>query len=392
MATRVAQRQFRRIRNRLALALVLALVAAGAVAWLMLPRDHGPTLHADPASFRAVLAKAQGGDTIVLGAGDYGRFAGAAKPSTVTIRADRAATARMSLAFTRAANLRLEGLTIGGADIGGTTHDVTIAKSTFTQQVVIHAEHMRNARVVLDGNRLPRIDACADCYEGRVHVLGNVGAPSGVVIANNVLGPGGNSDGIQVSADGVRIVGNTFVGIFGRDGRHVDALQLYGASHTLVRGNYFRDVASAIMAPDGADHERIEDNVFDTGGYPYAIMLGGDDGSVIRHNTVPDVGRCAYGQTCGTLLIGDGGQSHQPGKGTVVADNILGSLSVAGASAVRSTHNLVAHGGGSPDDKAGVPAFVGGAHPRSRAGFRLKDGSPGRDAASDGRDVGSGGG
>jgi hypothetical protein len=395
MATSVLQRTRRR-PGALALALAVLAAAAGVLAWTTLRHDERPAaahaLHATPATLGRVFAKAAGGETILLAPGNYGSFAAGAKPSVVTIRPEPGAAARIVLALPTAANVRFERLTIGGADIGGSTHDVTIAGSTFTQQVVIHADRMRDARVVLDGNRLPRIDACAECYEGRIHVLGYAGGPSGVVIAHNVLGPGGNSDGIQVSANGVRILGNTFVGIFGSNGRHVDALQLYGASNTVIRGNYFRNVASAIMSPDGADHERIEDNVFDTGGYPYAIMLGGDNGSVIRHNTLPDVGKCGYGQPCGTLLIGDGGPSHKPGTGTVVQDNILGALSVSGSSRLRSSDNLVAQGGGGADDKAGAPVFVGGAHPRSRAGFRLHEGSPGRGAASDGRDVGSAGG
>jgi len=374
---------------------VLALALAGGAAWLLLLRGGDapssaarPALHAVPATLADVFAKAKGGDTILLGPGDYRAFAAGEKPATVTLRPEPGARVRMALAYTAAAHVRVEGLTILGAAIGGTTHDVTIARSRFTGQTIIHAEHMSHANVVLRANRFAAIDACAECYEGRIHILGASGQPSGVVIANSVLGPGGNSDGIQVSADGVQIVGNTFVGIFGRDGRHVDALQLYGSSHTVIRANYFRDVASAIMSPDGADHERIEDNVFDTGGYPYAIMLGGDNGSVIRHNTLPAVGTCGYGQPCGTLLIGDGGQSHKPGTGTVVQDNILGALSVSGSSTLRATHNLVAHGGGGADDRAGAPVFVGGAHPRSRAGFRLDGGSPGRGAASDSRDVG----
>ncbi len=350
-------------------------------------------MHAVPATLERVFANAQGSETILLGPGDYGSFAAGAKSTVLTIRPEPGASARIALALTAAANVRFEGLTVDGADIGGSTHDVTIAKSTFTHQVVIHADRMRNARVVLDGNRFPRIDVCADCYEGRVHVLGDSGGPSGVVIANNVLGPGGNSDGVQVSANGVRILRNTFVGIQGTGGRHVDALQLYGASNTVIRGNYFRDVGTAIMSPDGADHERIEDNLFDTGSYPYAIMLGGDNGSVIRHNTLPDVGKCAYHQPCGTLLIGDGGPSHRPGRGTVVVDNILGVLSVAGGEhAGREHHNLIAVGDHGARDRAGRPVFAGGAHPRSRGGFRLADGSPGRKAASDGTDVGSAGG
>jgi parallel beta helix pectate lyase-like protein len=379
------------------LALVAAIAAAGALVWPALHRDQPkppakPALHAVPATFERVLAKAVGGDTILLGPGNYGSFAGAVKPSAVTIRPEAGASARMALAFSAAANLRIEGLTIDGADIGGSTHDVRIARSTFTHQVVIHADRMRDAGVVLDGNRLARIDVCADCYEGRVHVLGDSGGPSGIVISHNVLGPGGDSDGIQVSANGVRILDNTFVGIQGSGGRHIDALQLYGASNTVIRGNYFRDVASAIMSPDGGDHERIERNVFDTGGYPYAIMLGGDDGSVIRHNTLADLGGCAYDLPCGTLLIDDGPR-HRPGKGTVVEDNILGALSVAGASTLGGSRgNLVAAGGGGAADSAGRPAFVAGPHPTSREGFRLADGSPGVKAASDGANVGFAGG
>jgi hypothetical protein len=379
------------------LALVAGLAAAGAVVWPALHRDEAkpppkPALHAVPATFERVLAKAVGGDTILLGPGNYGSFAGAVKPSAVTIRPEPGASARMALAFSAAANLRIEGLTIDGAEIGGSTHDVTIARSTFTHQVVIHAERMRDAGVVLDANRLARIDVCADCYEGRVHVLGDSGGRSGVVISRNVLGPGGNSDGIQVSANGVQILDNTFVGIHDTGGRHIDALQLYGASNTVIRGNYFRDVASAIMSPDGGDHERIERNVFDTGGYPYAIMLGGDDGSVIRHNTLADLGGCAYDLPCGTLLINDG-PGHRPGKGTVVEDNILGALSVAGSSTLGgSRNNLVAAGGGGAADSVGRPAFVGGPHPASRQGFRLAGGSPGIKAASDGTNVGFAGG
>jgi hypothetical protein len=284
--------------------------------------------------------------------------------------------------------VRFERLTIDGADIGGSTHDVHIARSRFTHQVVVHAEHMGHANIVLRANRLAGIDVCADCYEGRIQIIGDSGRQSGIVIANNIIGPGGNSDGIQDGGNGVQIVDNTFVGIQGAGGRHIDGLQLYGARSTVIRGNYFRDVSSAIMAPDGGDHERIEDNVFDTGGYPYAIMLGGDVGSVIRHNTMADLGGCAYDLPCGTLLIADT-HDHRPGRGTVVQDNILGALSVAGGSTLASSdHNLVAAGGGGARDRAGRPHFTGGPHPRSRNGFRLAGGSAGRNAASDRADVG----
>ena len=78
-----------------------------------------PALHAVPADFEQVFAKAAGGETIRSAPGNYGSFAGAAKPSPVTIRPEHGAAVRMALAFTDAANLRIEGMTIDGADISG---------------------------------------------------------------------------------------------------------------------------------------------------------------------------------------------------------------------------------------------------------------------------------
>jgi hypothetical protein len=249
-----------------------------------------------------------------------------------------------------------------------------------------------DAGIVLERNRLPGIDVCTDCYEGRIEVVGHADGPSGVVVRDNQVGPGGNADGIQVSATGVEIVGNRFVGIHqgeGADAPHTDALQLYGARRTVIRGNDFRDVSTGIMSPDGGDHEVIEHNTFDLAGYPYAIMLGGDDGSVIRHNTMPDTGDCFDGAPCGTLLIGPGPDGG-PSRGTLVADNILGRLSIDAASVgVRAERNLVAAEDLGGDNVLGAPTFVGGPRPRDRDGFRLAEDSLGVGAAPDGRDAGA---
>jgi Right handed beta helix region len=382
------------------LALLVALLAAGALlAWRLIAAggdDSGPNhaLHAKPATLASVFASAHGGDTILLAPGNYGKFAAGTKSTPVTIRPAPHAAARMSLAFAGVGNVRIEGLTIDGAEITGPSHDVAIAGSTFTKAMVIHAEQMVNANVVVQGNRFAHIDVCPGCFEGRLHIVGESGRPSGIVIRDNVLGPGGNADGIQIGAQGVQVLDNSFVGIHQADGPgpHTDALQLYGQSRTVVRGNYFHDVADGIMAPDGGRHELIEHNVFDLGGYPYAIMLGGDDGSIVRHNTIAALGRCAWGVPCGTLLI-DKGPAHNPSRGTVVEDNILGSLALGDGSTLgTSGHNLIAAGGGGAGDLAGRPAFAGGAHPASPAGFRLAHKSEGRKAASDGTDVGTGAG
>jgi hypothetical protein len=392
MQSAITQQATRR-RPRAILASLLTaclLAATGTVAYLRHDEPGPPPLQATPTTLTAVLAGAAGGDTILLAPGDYGEFKGAAKPARVTIRPRDGATARMSLALSDATNLRLEGLTLASALIDGRTRGVTIARSRFLGQAVIRADRMRQAGIELEGNRFGAIDVCTKCYEGRLQVIGDAGSAAGIVIRGNVFGPGGASDGIQNGGNGVRIIDNTFVGIGqpGGGGRHVDALQLYGQRNTVVRGNYFRDVATAIMSPDGGDHERIEHNVFDTGAFPDAIMLGGDDGSIIRHNTMADLGGCISGQPCGTLLIGPG-PTGKASHGTVVEDNILGQISLDGGSALAARrHNLVALGV-QPGDLTGAPSFEGGLHPTSRAGFKLTSGSPGEKAASDGTDVGA---
>ena len=380
----------------------IALSASAVLAWQLLVRAEpavprqavpgAPALHATAADFGKVFKSAAGGDTILLAAGDYGSFAGARKYGRVTIKPEPGAAVRMSLDFDGAANLRLEGLAIDGAEIAGASRALTIARSTFAGPVLIRADQMRDAAIVLERNRFPGIDVCDVCYEGRIQVIGDAGAASGVVLRDNVIGPGGNADGMQIGANGVQVLHNTFAGI--QQGEqpsdpHTDALQLYGQSNTIVRGNYFRDVPTGIMAPDGGDHELIEDNVFDTGGYPYAIMLGGDDGSIIRHNTIPDLGGCFDAAPCGTVLI-DSDATGRAGRGTIVRDNVLGRLSIVdGNELAASDHNLIAVGDGAPGDTAGTPAFAAGARPATRAGFALAAGSAGRGTASDGGDVGA---
>ena len=62
----------------------------------------------------------------------------------------------MAVSFNPASNLRLEGLTITGAELAGTTRDVTIANSRFTGMTVIRTGQMANANVVLDNNTHPQ--------------------------------------------------------------------------------------------------------------------------------------------------------------------------------------------------------------------------------------------
>ncbi len=233
----------------------------------------------------------------------------------MTIKPAPGARATIELELHTAAHLRFVGLTIAGAKIRAPAHDITIARSRFTAAAQIDATQMVGADILLDRDTFSGIDVCSDCFEGRVTVHGREGQtqPVGVTVQNSLFNGGGNSDGIQVGAYGVRVLHNEFTGIHMVDATHTDAIQLYGQSHTIVRGNYIHNAASGIMAPDGTSHELIEDNVIRTDGRPSAITIGSDDGSIVRRNTLPG-GRCDYHQSCGILTI-DAGNSGVPSRG-----------------------------------------------------------------------------
>jgi hypothetical protein len=334
-------------------------VVAAAAAVFFTPQAEGKRqLHATPDNLGSVVGKARGGDTILLASGDYGTFAGAAKKSTVTIKAAPGAQATIHLELSNAAHLRFEGLTVAGAELRARAHDITIARSRFTAAAQIDATQMVGADIVLDRDVFSGIDVCSDCFEGRVTVHGREGQsrPVGVTVQNSLFNGGGNSDGIQVGAYGVRVLHNEFTGIHMVDATHTDAIQLYGQSHTIVRGNYIHDAASGIMAPDGTDHELIEENVIRTDGRPSAITIGSDNGSIVRRNTLPG-GRCDYHQSCGILTVG-AGNSGVPSRGTVVENNLLGGLTVNGGSQLGAKRgNLI--GGAARGHHAGVGAPSG---------------------------------
>ena len=377
---------------------IAAVAAMAAVAWLVAgsgedkapapaSRPAPPTLHATPATLAQEFAKAKGGETILLAAGDYGTFRAAVKPETVTVKAQPGVRVRIALELDQVAHVAVEGATITSAEVKGAAHDVRIAHNRFVGPMLIRADQMRNAGIVLDGNTHARVNRCAECFEGRVNITGQSGAPAGITIQNSTFGPGGNADGIQTGGDGVRILNNEFVGIKASHGVHSDAIQLYGSRRTLIRGNWIHGTATGIMAPDGTDHEVIEDNVIDPGTYPFAVMIGNDNGSVIRHNTLPD-GECSWGIRCGVLRL-----SIKPGSsGTVVQDNVLGAVGLdPGPKPTVEEHNLVRDElGTGAHDVVGLPTYAGGAEPDTWGGYELTQESLGKGAASDGRDIGAG--
>jgi hypothetical protein len=166
---------------------------------------------------------------------------------------------------------------------------------------------------------------------------------------------------------GVNIIGNEFRNI--TEGAcsscHTDAIQLLGAPDSVIRGNYFRNVATAIVAFDGVVRATIEDNVIDTGG-------------------------CAFNLPCGSITL-DRKSADPPGSGTIVVDNIATSISTVNGSATAERHHNLVRSGAAGGDLSGAPAYSGGAMPTTWSGFELVAGSPGKGAASSppGSDVGA---
>jgi|GEM_PF-6239406 len=376
-----------------ALACAVALLAGAPSAASALDRP------ATPATLTSVFANARAGDTILLGPGDYGIFRGGLKPGQVLMRPLPGAVAKIELRFDPASNITLDGVTVTDADIAGAqTRDIIIRNSDMPGQVTFRTNELQNANILFDNNLhhdWDMTESC-NCGEGRISILGQNPQPNGITIQNSEF-RGGMSDGIQVGSRGTRILGNTFHDLVPGtpSGVHTDAIQLYGSQDTVIRGNLFYDVGgTAIMSPDGADHETIEDNVFGPGGYPFAITLYSDDGSVLRHNTLAP-GACDFNLTCGILRIGSksscGYASEcDAGRGTVLEDNIMADISEDdGAAASTSRYNLFFDG--SPrgtGDLRGRPTFAGGSGAKTLDGYALTSGSQGRANASDGLDRG----
>jgi Bacterial Ig domain/Periplasmic copper-binding protein (NosD) len=359
------------------------LLAAGFV--LAAPATAGAAdLSATPATLGSAFDAAQPGDTIRLAPGDYGTFHAGVKPGLVTLAPAPGAAATIAPSLTDAAHVAFDGLTIDGAYVSGST-DVTFRNSVFTGMTRVDAD-VANAGIVFDHDTFDGIDQCSSCYEGRITVRGfGDDTPSGVRISNSHFGNGGASDGIQITggAYGVQIgPGNEFSGLRqGSGSTHVDPIQLYGSSHTLITGNYFHDNSTGIMAPNGGDTETIVNNVFVMDEYPWAVIGGYQPNLTVVHDTM--VG--------GALRLDDySGGSGDP-TSAVVRDNVLAngfSWGTLQPGAVQEDYNLIPSGGTGPHDIRARPRFVGGAAPTGYAGFALAPGAPGTSAASDGHDMG----
>jgi hypothetical protein len=248
--------------------------------------------------------------------------------------------------------------------------------------------------VLIDGNTFNPITGCSSStYEGTIEIAGGAGntTPNGIVISNNKL-LGGNGDGIQNGGYGTQIgPGNDISGYIQSGACHSDGTQLYGSSHTVIKGNYYHNNTDGIMACGTTssvdiNSETISNNVIDTNGYD-AICFGSNSGtSLIDHNTLRQGGgpgairMCSppscYGSSSGTTITNNVGYGYYVQRSDAAVGVTVGN-------------NLFTDGNPGTNGITGAPAFVGGANPTSWPGYRLAPTSQGLGMASDGTDIGS---
>lgn len=325
----------------------------------------GCDLNATTANFSSQYAALAGGQTLCLASGNYAAFTGSNKSSMVTVRAADGATVNFA-----------------GADIPSTTRNLTIKGVNYTGQTTILPPSGTPMNMVMDGVTFANIDRCGGCDEGRL-VIKNGGTngvqhSNGVRIINSTFGPNGCSDGIQDSSNGTEIgPGNVFVGITQScpdTVAHVDALQPYGESASDIHGNWFHDNDQSIQSPDGPNNNiSIKNNVFQNNAAPTPCVHAGHytGASIIEHNVCLQVG-----QTDADFRL-YGGNEGVNSNGLTCRNNI-GNCSNEGCTACTITTN----------QNANVTTFVNFLGASSRCDFKLAPASVGRNAATDGTDIG----
>jgi hypothetical protein len=345
------------------------------------------------ANVSSAVSSAAAGATVCLNSGNWGdvTFSGVVKSAYVTVRSASGVGATISPYVTGGSQfIRLSNLTISGMSLdGASTKHIVVADSTFTQKLDIVTTNFNSNDILIDGNTFNGIDSGGGT-EGRVNVRwpnGPGSVPAGVTLSNNTFSGAGCSDGVQLGAYGVVVgPGNYFTNLpQGNCSEHVDSIQGYGQSHSVIRGNYFYKPRVCLGFYDGGNGELFENNIFvgnGSDGTQCVIDLGSITSSTFRHNTVynssPRVG---------------GINSSGGGSGTYTENIMSGSSFNSGplssCSSCTFTHNMFSNGGNGSNNIIASATFVGGSSVTAWAGWALTSASAGYRAALDGTDMGA---
>ncbi|HEU0251121.1 MAG TPA: hypothetical protein VFR48_10395 [Solirubrobacteraceae bacterium] len=355
-------------------------------------------------NLQSAIQSAASGSTICLQAGNYGSITlGVVKSSMVTIMpaagVNRSQVVLGSTNVTTSSNLTFEDLTIAGANTGSSSAPATHVHwigDAFTSGLCIQTPTSANIDVLVEGSSFVDIGTGGCNNEGRLEVNGDnqsVSGINGVVISHDLFAggsPSGCTDGVNITggASGTQIgPGDEFSELKqGSCAAHVDSVQFYGASDTVVTGDYFHDNSDGIMSPDGnGSPMTVTNTVFDTDGeYPDQIVIGGGGHDVISHDTFGHGARVRIGH----VNVGATASTE------TIANNVLtGGLELSegqSSSGWSIEYNLVEGEVLGSHAIMGKPTYSGGGNePSTWGGWMLTTASLGHMAASNGSDMGT---
>jgi Right handed beta helix region len=355
------------------------------------------------ANVASAVSSASNGSVICLNSGSYGtvNFTNIQRGDFVTVRSASGQGARMSIGEVYNSRfIRFDSLTFDSVAVRECSSDIQFLNSTWSPggggMVFMYGTSCSQAdmRLVVDGATFASVGRAG--YEGRLSVRG----VRGLTIKNSTFSgqPSNSAD----ASDGVMLVGgstNVTIGpgnVF-RDilqpqcgSVHCDAIQMYGnGSGTVITGNYFSNNTVHIGNYDGGSpNMKVTHNIFDRGPSGQHLQIGGVQGMLMEHNTFRGV------------VLGIGTKSaDSPHSGWVVQNNIFdganfiasGDQPGCGSDCVMR-NNLKSNGGSTnPTGSNSIVAtavYLGVGSVTNWLGWQLASGSPGKGAATDGKDIG----
>jgi len=335
------------------------------------------------ANVASAVASAANNSTICLNNGNYGgvNFTNANRTGYVILRSTSGTGATISPAVNGAGWIKFQSLTISGSDVTNCAHHIQFLGSTFTSGLFVtnqNASCAANMNLLVDGNTFGDLGTAT--YEGRISVADDDGpqVSMGLTISNNVIGPGCQSDGIQLvgGASGVTIgPGNIFDGISQTGPVHCDMIQFYGSGQNdVITGNWFRNGSTVLTHHSGTPTgTQFTNNVLSN---VQQLQVGTSANFVFEHNTI-------YRLTDVFTIVS--------GTNNIIRDNIMLNsigLGTSGCSGCTVSFNMCNSNCTGTNQIIGTPTFVGGTIPTTWAGWQLTATSLGNNAGHDGKDVG----
>jgi hypothetical protein len=343
-------------------------------------------------SVAAAVASAGVDSTICLNAGNYGsvNFANINRSGFVTVRSTSGRDAIISPQIGASRFIRFQSLTVSGALINSCSNNIQLLGSTFTSGLLVTnrgSTCSANLNLLVDGNTFGNLGPAL--YEGRISVADDDGpqVSMGLTISNNLIGPGCQSDGLQLvgGASGVTFgPGNIVDGIVQSGPVHCDMIQFYGSGqNNTITGNWFKNGSVVLTHHTSTPANTAFTNNIITN--VSQLQIGQSSNVVFQHNTIYNLNsvftinsnsRNALIQSnsfLGTTGLTTGDAGYGPCLGCTVSHNLCDAGGCTGSNQI-----------------VGTPAFVGGAPGTisTFAGWALTAGSIGNNAGHDGQDVG----